>query len=269
MKKTYWLWAVFALASAAAVAKEPCPDKIRVTFPDHEVTPLFSGQGIEFASSPGLLVDWVRAAVAGTGCPTQIELKRRPFKRGFQEIEYAETDILAVVAHNAEREKLLEFPYKNGVVDKRLAYFINRSSFWVRKGENVVHWNGKTLSGPAGFKLGVPRGTTFETQALKNGWEIDVGSNGPNVLEKLLVGRTPVVLLADITVHAMDDAREALLERLNPSFEQSYYFNASSKAFHTRYPEFMGRYWLALCKVARADKTLPDQKQLPPCPSGK
>lgn len=251
---------------AAGLPKEACPESVRITFLDIAVPPLYNGSGIEFANPPGYLVDWVRAAVAQTGCPVQPELVRRPVKRAYQELEHGETDILATVPNTPERIAQGEFPRFKGEVDERMAYYVTGLSLWVRKAErHAVRWDGKALSGPAGFKVGVVQGSQAETIAQKLGWNLEGGINGPNIIEKLLAGRMAVAVAPDAVVAGLPDGQEDQLERLAPALTQTYVHSVANKGFYARYPEFMARYWSALCKASRAEKALPEQKRLQPC----
>lgn len=252
-------------ALAAGASKEACPDKVHITFLDIAVPPLYNGSGIEFANPPGYLVDWIRNAVAQTGCPVPVELVRRPVKRAYLELERGETNILATVPNTPERIAQGEFPRFKGEVDERMAYYVTGLSLWVRKSDAAVRWDGKTLAGPAGYKVGVVLGSQAEAIAQKYGWELEGGLNGPNVIEKLLAGRMAVAIAPDAVVAGMPDDKEDLLERLSPPLVQTYVHSVASKAFYAKYPEFMARYWSALCKASRAEKALPEQKRLQTC----
>lgn len=252
-------------ALAAGTTKEACPESVRITFLDIAVPPMYNGSGIEFANPPGYLVDWVRSAVAQTGCPVQPELVRRPVKRAYQELEHGETDILATVPNTPDRIGQGEFPRFKGEVDERMAYYVTGLSLWARKGDNTVRWDGKTLSGPAGFKVGVVQGSQAETIAQKQGWNLEGGTNGPNIIEKLLAGRMALAVAPDAVVAGLPDDIEAQLERLTPALVQTYVHSVANKAFYARYPEFMARYWSALCKASRSEKALPEQKRLQAC----
>jgi hypothetical protein len=250
---------------ANIAAKEGCPNMVRVTFFDFAVPPLFNGTGTQFAKTPGYLVDWVQKAIAQTSCAPALELERRPIRRAYQEIEHNETDFLATVVQTPEREKIFAFPRVKGDIDRRATYLVTDTSLWVRKGEKTIHWDGQTLNGPKGFKVGVVQGTMMEALARKRGWEVDVAVNGPNSIEKLLMGRLPVTLVANLTVEALPDDQEALMERLGPPVDKSHYYSVPSHGFYAKYPEFVAQYWRALCQLARAETGMPEQRRLPAC----
>lgn len=256
---------IASFVTGVVSAKEPCPAKVRVVFFDFAVPPLFNGKGPQFDSPPGHLVEWVRRAVEQTSCAPPLERSRRPTKRAYQELAYDEVDFVALSAPSPERERQVAFPRFKGQVDRRMAFYVTQTSLWVRKGERNIHWDGKNLTGPPGFKVGVPPGTPMESTSRQRGWEVDVAVNGPNSLEKLLIGRVPVTLVADVTVYALPGEKEAQLERLEPTLDVSYYYSTPSHAFYAKYPEFVEQYWQALCKLSRTEAALPEQKRLPAC----
>ncbi len=260
------LYVLAVLGCTAVAAQEPCPERVRITFFDYPLPPLFHGSGMQFEQSPGLLVEWTQKAVQATGCRTRVELSRRPARRIHQELTYGQLDIIASWAVTPERLAIAEFPHIKNAVDTRMAYFATDTALWVRRGERSVLWDGMSLKGPPGFKVGVPPGTTMETMARSWGWAVDVGVNGPNTIEKLLRGRVPVTLISDAAIAAQPKEKRALLERLSPSVDRTLYYSAASKAFYAQYPEFMSRYWRGLCKASRAAPALPEQRQLLACP---
>ncbi len=254
-----------SVASVSVGAKEPCPAQVRISFPDMAIAPIYNGNGLNFENPPGYLVEWVKKAVAQTACAPQTVLSRRPFKRGYQELEYGEADLMAVASPTPEHMAIAVFPSYQGQLDPQMAWYRTTLYLWVRKGDTSMQWDGKVLQGPARFKVGVSSGTQHEGIARKHGWEPEVGPNALRTIDKLLVGRMPVALIPDVTVASVPDAMEAKLERLGPPLENSPIYSAASKQFYAQYPEFVAQYWSALCKASRAEKALPEQKRLPAC----
>ena len=243
MKLRFSVAALLLIVVLEAHAIERCPDSVRITFFDHAVPPFFNGSGDGFSDPPGFFVDWNLKAVNQTGCTTRVLLSRRPVKRAYVELERDETDIVAVTNLTTEHPVKFAYPEYKGELDTRQTYYVNTTSLWVRKGEDTVHWDGKTLIGPPGFTVGAPRGTTFETIARAHGWNVELGVNGPSTVKKLLIGRVPVTLVPDAAVNAQPIDKVALLERLQPSLEQTAYFSIDSNTFYAPYTEFMNRYW--------------------------
>ncbi len=259
--------AAIALVTLCAGAAETCPEQVRVTFFDYDVAPIFNGAGVEFANPPGYLIEWSHKALAFTGCAATARVfTRRPVRRAYQELAHDETDIIANASVSTERLLQGVFPMWKGQVDTRMAYFQAPSSLWVRKDDVTIHWDGTTLRGPAGFKVGTPPGTPAETNARSQGWGTEPGGlGGSNVIDKLLAGRTSVALLSDVTVSALPETKKSLIRSLQPPVMQVYYYSLVNKRFYAKYPGFMAKYWQGLCRAARAQTELPVQKTLPSC----
>lgn len=259
------VWGMLCALPSGVMAQEACPAQVRVSFLDYDVPPWFNGTGAEFADPPGHVVVWIQKAIAHTGCPTKVVLLRRPVKRFYLELEQGMTDIVAMASATPERLASSAFPMIHGQLNARLTYLSSDTSLWVRQGDRSVQWDGRVLRGPQGFKVGVSSGQGSEALARKRGWNLELGVNGVSVIDKLLAGRSHVILLPDITVAASPPQEQARMERLLPSLEQTLFFSPANKQFHARYPGFMSRYWDALCQISRAEPDLPMQKKLPPC----
>ncbi len=243
---------LLSLWCAASHAAQDCPQQVRISFLDYEVAPWFNGSGDGFPEPPGQVVAWIQQALAQTQCPTKVQLLRRPVKRFHLELEQGMTDILAMSSVTPERLAREAFPLKNGALDTRMAYLVSGTSLWVRKGDKSVQWDGRALRGPEGFKVGVSAGQGSEALAREHGWPVELALNGRKVIDKLLAGRSAVILLPDITVEAAAASQQAQMDRLLPSLEQTPFFSPANRGFQARYPVFMARYWQALCQVAHA-----------------
>lgn len=237
-----------------AWGKEACPDQVRVTYPDFPVPPYINGAGLGFSDPPGRLVEWVRQAIARTGCAVTPVFSRRPRKRGLLETVGNRADLLIPVTASRGHGGKLVFPILNGEVDQRMALAGLEFSLWVRKGQRQVAWTGKKLVGPPGFRVGVAAGSAAHGLAELQGWEVETAVNSQNSIEKLIAGRVPVALVADMVVQGAVENSRMLLEKLNPGLGITYFYCAASVQFHDRYPEFMARYWKALGELAHEGK---------------
>ena len=128
-----------------------------------------------------------------------------------------------------------------------------------------MRWDGRSLQGLGAAVVGVPVGTVNEELARQQQWPIEAQGNGPQIIAKLLAGRFPVVLIPDGTVATQPDHVRAKLQRLGPPLTQTWYFSPASHAFQAAYPDFVQRYWVALCQIARADARYEPQRGLPAC----
>lgn len=258
--------ALLALAAFSGLAHGGCPEVVRVAFFDAALPPLIEGSGTAFEASPGLLVDWVREAVRKSGCASsRLEMRRRPVQRAYRELEYNQIDLLGLAAATpANRQKAV---YPQSYDDPRggLATLRTTVSLWVRKGDTKLRWDGHRLQGLGNGLVGVPMGTATEAMAREQQWPVEAQGNGPQIVAKLAAGRIPVALVPDTTVEVQAEQLRTKLQRLGPPVAQTWYFSPASAAFAAANPDFVQRYWVALCHVARADKRFEAQRGLPAC----
>lgn len=267
MRATRRLW-MGVLASgvfASAGATPLCPPVVRVTFFDSPIPPFINGSGDAFEASPGLMVDWAREAIRQTGCSSTLDLRRRPVRRGYQELERNDTDLLLPATATPANRQIAAFPPGADETGGGLGMIRIAMSLWVRRGDSMLSWNGEVLHGLGPARVGVPAGTVSENLAAQYNWPVVVGVNGATTTAQLVAERFPVALLPDVTAMAQPEALRSRIQRLGPPVRQTWYYGAASRSFAATYPEFMQRYWLALCQVARADPGAQMPRNLQAC----
>lgn len=246
-------------------AKEACPDKVRVAFPDFAAPPFLNGDGPEFQNPPGYFVDWTKQAMETSGCPIQLVLQRQPYRRSYAESKRDSVDFIGVAPYQSEREVLLQFPLFEDKPNTHLMFYRSQLSLWVRKDDNTIFWDGAKLIGPPGFKVGAPGGAGIEMIAKKNGWEVEYTLNGPNAVENLLNNRISVIGVTDLVVNGLPQIKRDAMRQLMPKVDDRFFYSAPTHLFYQKYPEFVQRFWLALCRASREEKALPEQRLLPRC----
>jgi len=200
-------------------------------------------------------VDWVRQAVARTGCPTTIHINRRPKMRAYAELDNGQVDILIPVAAGSGSSSHLVFPSVKSQNDQRMALRGLNFSLWVRKDDRSIQWNGKDLTGPAGFRVGTAAGSIAQLIIVERGWLPEPARDSVNSIEKLIAGRVAVIAIADIVVQGIPADRRLLIERLKPGLQTVNFYSGASRNFYARYPEFVKSYWKALHEIAQVDST--------------
>lgn len=151
-------------------------------------------------------------------------------------------------------------PMRGTQVEERLGYARFRYSFYVPKGESAVVWDGKTLSGPPGFILGISNSTVVVEFAQANGWRTERAPNTNLTIDKLLARRFSVALVPDQSLQARPGTDQARLSRLEPPALDTWFQAVFSQAFAKRHPHFTRQLWLSLCQASRKD-----QPELPAC----
>lgn len=245
-----------SLGSASALAQaQDCPARLRVAFPDASAEPLVRGQGEAFARPPGLLVDWVRAAVRDLGCEGVLELVRLPARRVRLMLEIGQIDLVAGVSANGPLGELLalpppagrfgEFDYSLGEVE--LALYARRGT--------LTSWDGQRL--PAlgeGARLGVVSGGRPEVLARERGWPAEAAPSQETALLKLQAGRTALLLgqAYFLDERLRTDARLARqIVKLQPPVERLRLQVGAVPGFAHSHPAFMQRLWTGLCRQSQ------------------
>jgi hypothetical protein len=246
-------------AQARAQAAPPaCPERLRVAFPDASAEPFLTGQGDDFGKPPGLLVDWVRAALRQLGCLERAELLRLPARRVRVMVETGQLDLVAGVGEGGPIAALLALPPHEG---RRQEFDFSLGAveyaFYARRGTEV-RWDGQALAAlPAGARVGVTAGSRAEALAQERGWPQEPAPSHESALQKLVAGRTPLLLVHSFYVdeRLRRDAELAhQIIKLSPVVERRRLHVGASPALAQTERVFMQRLWRELCRQSQAAK---------------
>lgn len=247
-----------ALAGAATVMAQPaCPAaQLRIAFMDNAAAPFLLGSGERFAEPPGLLVDWLRAALRRLGCLERAQLLRMPTARLIRAIaeDGGQIDLYPGVAENAPFAAKLVLPPPASRPDGDLSVGEVRYSLYARRGE-VPAWDGQTLVLGAGQAVGVARGSVAENLARRRGWPLEPAPNTEAALRKLLVGRSRAMLVYEPYLDPRIERGEppvAGLVKLQPPVERTRFHVGASRDFYAAHPAFVQQLWLELCRQGNA-----------------
>ncbi|RTL44435.1 MAG: hypothetical protein EKK53_07435 [Burkholderiales bacterium] len=265
------LWGL-GLSAALATQAQPvspmaCPERLRIAFPEASAEPFMRGQGEDFSRPPGLLVDWVRQALRELGCLERAEMLRLPVRRLRAMIESGQIDMVAGVGDGGPIAALLalppregrrgEFDYSLGIVEYLL--YARRSS--------GVAWDGQTLSGLGPeLRVGVTAGTRSEALAGERGWPAEPAPSHESAWLKLILGRTPVLLVHGYFAEdrlRQDPRLGRQVERLLPAVERRHLYVGIAPALLRSSRAFAQRFWRAVCQ-ASADAKADGACKLPP-----
>ena len=258
-------WALLPMLhalAAAALANGHCPAQLRVGTLDYALPPYISepGEG-PVDELPGQLGHWLHEAMLRAGCgSTRLIIQRLPVWRGYEFLKRGDVDLWVPTTASEQSLQAGLFPLQGTRVDEGLGFTRTRYSFYVLKGNNEVHWDGKTLSGPASTVLGISNATAIEQFAKARGFATESATNINQTINKLLTGRVPVVLVPDLSVQVRAEAEQARMERLEPEAMAVWFYATFGRNFARQYPRFAQPFWLALCQVSRKD-----QPDLPRC----
>lgn len=254
-----WMaWAVwmsfFCLAAASHAASSPanCPKELRVGLLETFTPPFLTLPQHEEAPPGGLFAEWVLAGASRTKCKPAVKLLSLPRKRAYWQLDHGELDFFLPAVPAVADLNQFAFPVKAGRPNGDWAFEITQASLWVRKDETAIQWDGRVLSGPPGFEVGVAVGSPSEMIARRKGWKVSVGKSPSNGVDRLVHGRIRVILVADIVVSAFPPELASSLRRLSPPLARFEYQAIGSKAFVSRHPELANDFWLGLCEAGRA-----------------
>lgn len=245
------------LITTAAQA-DVCPERLRIAFPDASAEPFVRGQGDDFATPPGLLIDWMRAALRETGCLERAELLRLPARRVRAMIEAGQLDLAAGVGEGGPIAALLTLPPHVGPrhdFDQSLGHV--EYAFYARR-DSPIGWDGSQLTAlPPEARVGVMSGSRAEVLAQERGWPQDLAPSHESALLKLLAGRTPLLLVHGYYLDERlrhDPALARQIVKLSPAVERRRLHVGALPAFAKAENGFVTRLWRELCRQSAASK---------------
>ncbi len=252
MSRFATLCTALLLCHGASVAAVRCPAQVRASLPNFEIPPYVLGTD-EVPEPPGLLVEWVRNALAKSGCKPRIVIVRRPPNRQLAEMASGEIDVLPGFSFVPRVESEMAFPMKDGSANTALALMTDSVSLYARAGDTRVQWDGVTLRSPNPLVGSSTGGGSAAATASAHGWTIESAATPEVDVRKLLAGRVDVILEPDVVMRAYLTGAEArAVRRLQPPVRITYRYAPVSKRFRQAYPEFTERFWRELCRQSRA-----------------
>jgi hypothetical protein len=248
--------ALWVQAGRAAGTEGNCPARLRISFPDAPAEPYLQGRGDAFATPPGQLVDWVRGALKRLGCDAQAELLRLPSRRVRAMIDSGELDLVAAVAQGGPMAALLTLPPPQGargqfdlsLAQVEYALYAHRDAVPVQRGAS-----GPVL--PPQARVGVTAGGSAERLAQERGWPLEPAPSHESALQKLLAGRTPLLLMHSYYLDERlrrDAALARQVVRVGPPVERLRLYVGARPAFAAQQPAFVSRFWRELCRQSAA-----------------
>jgi ABC-type amino acid transport substrate-binding protein len=237
--------------AAAAAAAMRCPAEVRASLPNFEIAPYVLGTD-DVSEPPGLLVEWLRAALANSGCKPRVVIVRRPPNRQLAELASGDIDVLPGFSFVPNVDSDMVFPMKGGSVDLGQALLTDSVSLYARAGDTRVHWDGVTLRSPNPLVGSSTGGGSTAAIARTHGWTIESAPTPQADVRKLIAGRVDVILEPDVVVGPyLAGAEVGAVRRLLPPVRETHRYAPVSKKFQRTYPEFTARFWRELCRQSR------------------
>lgn len=246
--------AALGLGATLATASPRCPAGLRIGFNDANFPPLVQGSGEQFAEpDPGWLVRAAQRALALTGCSAS--WVRRPVRRLEAELESGQIGISMLFGATEERLKRLAFPLNaQGRPDESLALIVSELSLYTLP-ERVagLGWDGRRVA--AGRRIGVVRGTAQDQVAVELGLPVEPISGFAASLTMLRAGRFDALLVNPEVVAMIPDGEG--LVAVQPPVRRLPYYAVASPLLRRQAPDFLARYWQAMCRAIREEPQAP------------
>lgn len=245
-----------ALGLGASACAGDCPQPLRIAFLDKPLPPMLYGEGGRFQEPPGEFVRWTQQALHKLNCTA--ELVRVPQRRLITDTAADVNQVTLFLGHTPERATLLAFPKRDdGQLDTRLALGESELALYVREDRrHTVHWDGRRLE-PAGLRVGVVGGGVEEPLARSAGWHLDLALSHAGSIVKLRRGQVDAAVLPTFSFNPQNLAEPPALVALQPTLGAIHFFAPVSPALQQRQPQWVRRFWRALCEVARGERTVP------------
>jgi len=260
MVSTVVIAGVISPASAGTPASYPCPTEVRIVYPDIDATPFINGVGATVPENPGMLIDWVRTAIANSPCHIKLSLSRLPTLRTVMEINVGRYDVMLAVATDNPLAKKLRFPMQEDGIAQNKAIAKGALMLYALS-QSTANWDGTTLNLPQPGTVGVVRGQVAQFVATQKGWDTDESPDAETNFRKLLLRRVAVVLeqklVAADLIKKMPNQK---VQMLTVPVKTTSYYSPVTTDFYQRYPQFSEQFWLDMCRESR--KSL---KDLPKC----
>lgn len=241
------------LVGAPAGAALVCPETVRIAVIDFAFPPYTFGAGSEFANPPGKHVEWVNAALEASRCKPRVDMVRMPVARMRMELGAGALDLLVAGSDNAEIRNIAAMPLRAGKPDPAMRVQTVEYGLYVLRGQTEVQWDGRTLTGPPDFKVGVSPLVAASSFAREQGWKTELGQTPAGALRMLVGGRMPVVLTSHTAYMSLPETERAKIQKLEPSALVTDYYPVANKTFHATYTDFVEKFWRDLVKAARVD----------------
>jgi hypothetical protein len=256
------LIAASAIAGQAPVVNDKasyaCPTEVRIVYPDTDAAPFINGRGAAIPPEPGLLVDWVKSALAKSPCQVKLSLYRLPTLRSVMEINVGRYDIMVAAATDNPLASKLRFPMQEEGISPNKMIARGALMLYVLP-QSVATWDGTTLNLPPPATVGVIRGQAAQFVATQNGWHIDESPDAETNFRKLLLRRVAAVLeqklVAADLIKALPDQS---VQMLTVPVKTLNYYSPVTIDFYNRYPQFSEQFWMDVCEEShKVFKALP------------
>ena len=239
------------LTVSARAGDEPrCERPLQLGFIDVDAGNFVRGNGSQFLTPPGDMVESAQRVFAALGC--QVTMVRLPARRLFADLARGQIDMVVGAPATPDRLKKVHYPLdEQGQPDRRFAVVEARAALLTLE-RRLVEVSEKLRAGPPGqLSVAVVRGTALEVLAANAGFKVDVTGTVPRALSMLRTGRVDALALASAMVTQPMLATEPTVVELAHPLAEQFYFVPASPRLYIENPALVREIWQQFCRDGR------------------
>lgn len=222
------------------------PAKQTLTFAaeDTDQFPYYLGNSAKFdMSKPGMAVEIIVEVCNNLG--VEANFRRYPWKRCISGMEKGKVDGIFNASFKEKRLKFGRYPMQGGKVDPSRRIATTAYVLYKHK-DSKVKWDGKTLTVPAGKKIGATLGYSIIDDLKKLGAEVDPTKDYTVDLKKVNMGRNPACCQLEISSDFYLNSHRSEfpnIEKVSPPLKVKPYYLMLSHQFAKKNPKLAEKIW--------------------------
>lgn len=211
------------------------------------------GGGTTFdEQKPGIEIELYRMVADKLGL--ELTMKRLPWKRCLQELEYNQVDGVFPASFTPSRMEIGYYPMKDGLIDPSRKTRNNAYYLYTIK-DSPLSWNGTEFSGLTGV-IGVPLGWAIADDLIQKGVavkEMPIHKNSPDMLvEDRIQGFICLDSVFDVYLQGKPELYKNIIKAKSPIWEKPYYLMLSRK-FVQQNPGTAKSIWNAIKEIKQSE----------------
>ncbi|SCA55266.1 putative ABC-type amino acid transport/signal transduction system, periplasmic component/domain [Candidatus Terasakiella magnetica] len=253
--------------TTSAIAANEKPDVLFFGYEDIENPPYYLGTGQTIPQdNPGLTIELLQQTAKRLNTP--VHFKRMPWKRGLLNLQNNRLNGLFDASYKKERAAFSHYPLSiKGLPDPTRALMVQRYMLYIKKGQQLFDWDGKSLRFKSSLKtIGIKTGYSIGSDLKKLGALVEEASNSEKNITKLIVER--LTSYADLEgmvdqYLAQTPHHRQQVEKIEPPIKTKPYYLIFSQEFYRQYPDFAESFWdeIARFKLSPAYAALEEKYQ--------
>jgi hypothetical protein len=207
--------------------------------------------GTEQSAHPGFVFDLI--GHLRTRLNLEIKVQRRPQSACTVLLEKGDVDAVGLLSHNREREKIGVFPMKSGEPDGDRA--VIRTSYFLYAPKNKpISWDGESLAGLKGKRIGAIDGFSIVQDLIKAGVKVETFKSLDGMITRLQKTDIDAMAVNNDMINRISERIQ--LQKHEKPLKTKDYFIQMSRHLQEKYPSLPDTIWK---EAARYLKTMEGQ----------